>query len=79
MDELSSLSYSRKYSCKYCGEYLLDTHDQDSLSRESEMRFKIACVLNAQSYRQIPFWTRLIFIYTRMGKMAYTDVLINDK
>ncbi len=40
------LSYSKKYCCSYCGEYLLDTQDSESLSNQSDNKFKIACVLN---------------------------------
>jgi hypothetical protein len=46
MDELAQLSYTSKYSCKYCGEYLLDPQDKNSLSSENEKRLRIACVLN---------------------------------
>jgi hypothetical protein len=46
MNELPSMSYTCKYVCRYCGEYLLDSHDARSLSGEVDSRFKIACILN---------------------------------
>jgi TIR domain len=46
MHELPSRSYSCRYVCRYCGEYLLDPRDARSLSSEVDNTFKIACILN---------------------------------
>lgn len=44
--DLPSRSFTSRYSCKYCGEYLLDPLDKRGLASENEKRFRIACVLN---------------------------------
>ncbi|HUU17272.1 MAG TPA: hypothetical protein VMW72_08990 [Sedimentisphaerales bacterium] len=46
LNTIPSLSYSNKYCCSYCGEYLLDRQDSRILSGQSDSKFKIACVLN---------------------------------
>ncbi len=46
LNTIPSLSYSNKYCCSYCGEYLLDRQDYRILSAQSDSKFKIACVLN---------------------------------
>ena len=46
VDEIPSRSYTNKYCCSYCGEYLLDRQDSKILSGQSDSKFKIACVLN---------------------------------
>jgi hypothetical protein len=46
VDQIPSLSYTNKYCCSYCGEYLLDPQDIKRLSSQQNNKFKIACVLN---------------------------------
>ena len=46
VDELAELSGTSKYSCGYCGEYLLDPQDSQRLSSQEDSKFKIACILN---------------------------------
>ena len=46
VNTLPSRSYSTKYYCSYCGEYLLDRRDAEILSGQSDSKFKMACVLN---------------------------------
>ena len=53
VDEIPSLSYTSKYSCEYCGEYLLDPQDSGRLSSQTDNRFKIACVLNERRLKKL--------------------------
>jgi hypothetical protein len=46
VDKIAGLSYTSKYSCGYCGEYLLDPQDSQRLSNQEDEKFKIACILN---------------------------------
>jgi len=51
VDEIPSLSYTGKYSCGYCGQYLLDPQDSQRLSSQQDNKFKIACILNERRLR----------------------------
>ncbi|MHC4124473.1 MAG: hypothetical protein ACYSSI_12935, partial [Planctomycetota bacterium] len=53
VDEISSLSHTSRYSCEYCGEYLLDPQDSGRLSGQTDNRFKIACVLNERRLKKL--------------------------
>lgn len=53
MHELPSKSYSCRYVCRYCGEYLLDPQDKRGLSSEIDDKFKIACILNERRLKEL--------------------------
>ena len=51
--EIPSLSFSKRYLCEYCGDYLLDPQDSTRLSGQTDNRFKIACVLNERRLKKL--------------------------
>ena len=53
VDEIPSLSYTERYCCSYCGDYLLDPQDSKRLSGQTDNRFKIACVLNERRLKKL--------------------------
>jgi len=53
VDEIPELSYTSKYSCGYCGEYLLDPRDSRRLSSQEDNKFKIACILNERRLKRL--------------------------
>jgi nucleoside 2-deoxyribosyltransferase len=52
-DEIPSLSYTKRYCCSYCGEYILDPQDSTRLSGQIANKFKIACVLNERRLKKM--------------------------